>query len=301
MILPPLSHQVNIVFRVVIKLQFLGHATINLRSLERSSSKKNALFRRVFRGTHNAIHSITKEAPSTVICFQLHIYLIHFYAVILSCRRSIRNTEDIPLLFLEFPYESCKKALQSEFVDSGWFYIKPVGQVGIVGVHCRKEETGYYVDIHHDRETSIYVSGYEPCGSYSHQLKYNATSLDAVISLVDQSVSCTQYAKMRCNAAQSYHNEDPPCHYLKDRHDVIINYWAGGDTSSYCACGKTGSCYSALKKCNCDSSSSTTTLEDYGKYTEKEKLPLTAVHGGDTGYSYEWLYLTVKEVVCKEL
>lgn len=205
------------------------------------------------------------------------------------------------MLFLEFPYESCKKALQSEFVDSGWFYIKPVGQVGIVGVHCRKEETGYYVDIHHDRETSIYVKGYEACGSYSRQLKYNATSLDAVISLVDQSVSCTQYAKMRCNAAQSYHNNNPPCHYLKDRHNAIINYWAGGDTNSYCACGKTGSCYSASEKCNCDSSSSTTTLEDYGKYNEKEKLPLRAVHGGDTGHSYEWLYLTVKQVVCKEL
>ncbi|XP_057290271.1 contactin-associated protein like 5-1-like [Hydractinia symbiolongicarpus] len=293
--------------------------TINLRSLERSSFKKKALFRRVFSGKYLdkpklAQHIVDNFRECGILCFKdASCYSFNHQRNGKNCDLLSVDSMDTKMSdfvhhsdwnyydsLSAFPYESCKEGLQSESVDFGWFYLKPVGQMGIIEVHCRKEGTEYYVDVHHDNEEYIRVDKMEAAGSFSHILKYNATSLDAVISLVKQSVSCTQYAEMACHNANPYYTYNPPYIYLKDRHGSIIPYWAGGNAASYCSCGITGTCYSASNQCNCDSSITSGYYYDKGEIKEKERLPLTAIHGGDTGYSNEWLNLKAKHLICKE-
>ena len=62
-----------------------------------------------------------------------------------------------------------------------------------------------------------------------------------------------------------------------------MDYWAGSLPGSMkCECGLLGTCFDPGKWCNCDSGHDDW-LWDGGEITEKEYLPVRAVHFGDTG------------------
>ena len=66
-----------------------------------------------------------------------------------------------------------------------------------------------------------------------------------------------------------------------------MDYWAGSSPGSrQCSCGLTGTCYDPYKGCNCDSLYHEW-LQDVGNITQKEHLPVSALHFGDTGTPFD--------------
>jgi contactin associated protein-like 2 len=62
-----------------------------------------------------------------------------------------------------------------------------------------------------------------------------------------------------------------------------MDYWPGSSPGSWqCACGLRGDCYDPDKVCNCDSGHEGW-LQDGGDITNKDILPVRALHFGDTG------------------
>ena len=62
-----------------------------------------------------------------------------------------------------------------------------------------------------------------------------------------------------------------------------MDYWAGSlPGSRKCECGLLGVCFDPDKWCNCDSGHDDW-LWDGGEITQKEYLPVRALHFGDTG------------------
>ncbi|CAB4061393.1 Neurexin-4 [Lepeophtheirus salmonis] len=74
-----------------------------------------------------------------------------------------------------------------------------------------------------------------------------------------------------------------PFGWWVSRQNKKMDYWAGSlPGSRKCECGLSGTCFSPEKWCNCDSGHDDWE-QDAGDITQKEYLPVRALHFGDTG------------------
>lgn len=168
-----------------------------------------------------------------------------------------------------------------------------------VKVKCVKQSDGkIWAQFDHDSETRTYVSGYEAIFSYKKKFKYNnINEMADIIAFIESSASCKQFTKVECkNMCFIMHN----CAYLEGRNGKRLSYFGGGPAEGEgCACGITGTCDTADKKCNCDSNSNSV-LKDEGFVTKKADLPLSGIALGDTGASKEYGYYTIDKLQCME-
>ncbi len=108
-------------------------------------------------------------------------------------------------------------------------------------------------------------------------------------ALINRSVMCKQKIGYDCKNSRLLNTpvlnfEDfSPFGYWVSRENKVMDYWGGSLPGSFkCECGLMGMCFDPDKWCNCDSDHDDW-LWDGGEITEKQFLPVRALHFGDTG------------------
>jgi len=131
-----------------------------------------------------------------------------------------------------------------------------------------------------------FISSY---GVFMFQNIYYDANMDFLEALINRSVMCKQKIGYDCKGSRllstPVNNPDgfAPFGYWLSRGNKKMDYWGGSFPGSFkCECGLLGTCFDPDKWCNCDSGHDGW-LWDGGEITEKQYLPVTALHFGDTG------------------
>ena len=182
---------------------------------------------------------------------------------------------------------------------SGNYVIDPDGEGGLAPftVFCdMTDKSGVGVTvIGHDSEGRTHVSGCNPSGCYSRDIRYTGASLSQLASLTRVSSHCEQFIKYEC-----YHSLFLEYGYAwwVSQDSSKMTYWGGASPgSSKCACGMTNSCADSSYGCNCDKNDNVW-REDSGLLTDKTKLPVKQLRFGDIGDSGEQGYHTLGKLKC---
>jgi len=140
----------------------------------------------------------------------------------------------------------------------------------------------------HQNEEATKVDGFEEKGSFSQVIYYDAT-MEMMEALINRSSSCVQKLGYDCKRSRLLNtpvgdsDNFSPYGYWVSRQNRMMDYWAGSlPGSRKCECGLLGVCFDPDKWCNCDSGHDDW-LWDGGEITQKEYLPVRALHFGDTG------------------
>ncbi|KAI1889261.1 hypothetical protein AGOR_G00177320 [Albula goreensis] len=210
----------------------------------------------------------------------------------LQCSRH-KPTDTVPV--------SCAALKETGITRSGQYLIDPDGMgqgVSQFEVYCDMTSdplTGVTV-VGHDAEGRVRVTPCEDPGCYSREVHYGA-ALAQLRALIQVSTSCQQHVKVDC------------------RHTRFVGWgwgwwvsWAGEKrldwggakrNSGSCACGKTGTCDRPGLLCNCDSNDHIW-RSDEGFLTDKNALPVRAVHFGDTNdIPLEMAFYTIGKLTCR--
>ncbi len=164
-----------------------------------------------------------------------------------------------------------------------------------MAVECMRDSNGKAVTvIHHDSERATLVTGYEAAGSYNLNFRYDL-QMESIIAIINQSSFCQQQTNITC-----YHVSITCCVWINGRRGQKLDFIGGGPSNGTgCACGITNTCAEPSKKCNCDKNDQQWRMDE-GYVTYKDVLPITAMHGGDTGdkrYNERLIY-TVGPLIC---
>ncbi len=142
--------------------------------------------------------------------------------------------------------------------------------------------------IGHANEEATKVDGFEEKGSYRQVIHYD-TSMDIMEAMINRSKTCLQKLGYDCKRSRLLNtpvgdsDNFAPYGYWVSRQNKPMDYWAGSlPGSRKCECGLLGVCIDPEKWCNCDSGNNDW-LWDGGEITQKEYLPVRALHFGDTG------------------
>jgi len=142
--------------------------------------------------------------------------------------------------------------------------------------------------VEHSHMESTKVDGFEERGSFQQLIHYYAPN-EMMETLINRSSTCVQKLGYNCkrsrllNTPVSESQEFQPFGWWVSRQNKKMDYWAGSlPGSRKCECGLLGDCFSTDKWCNCDSGHDDW-LYDGGELTQKEYLPVRALHFGDTG------------------
>ena len=163
------------------------------------------------------------------------------------------------------------------------FYLSPHKNISTIALI-----TSHYLYTGHDLETSVHVDGYEGAGEFSRRLTYSdkdnqVIPLDSLISLVNASSHCEQYARWACKKSLIHNVNDSFVTFFGNRNFEMMNYFPGADPgSNMCACGKKGLCATSRVMCNCDANDDVW-REDSGVFQSLDDLPIASVNAGDTG------------------
>ena len=140
----------------------------------------------------------------------------------------------------------------------------------------------------HQNEAATKVDGFEEKGSFEQVIYYDAT-MEMMEAMINRSKACVQKLGYDCkrtkllNTPVGDSDNFSPYGYWVSRQNKMMDYWAGSlPGSRKCECGLLGVCFDPDKWCNCDSGFEGW-LWDGGEITEKEYLPVRALHFGDTG------------------
>ena len=89
----------------------------------------------------------------------------------------------------------------------------------------------------HNLEQDHYVTGHEDPGSYVKNITYS-TSLEQVIALVDNSISCKQYIRLKCFGSlfRGLQGEHRWYHWWQNRHSNKMYNWGAPKGTEGCAC-----------------------------------------------------------------
>ncbi|XP_013419353.1 contactin-associated protein 1 [Lingula anatina] len=122
-----------------------------------------------------------------------------------------------------------------------------------------------------------------------------------MLSVINASTSCKQYLKVRCIGTYFFGSLTEAGHniYWSSRDGERMLYWGGGNPNGWgCACALDNTCVSSnLGLCNCNTNDGNW-REDEGYVTDTSKLPVSQLHGGDTGSSGEEIHFTVGPLEC---
>ena len=173
------------------------------------------------------------------------------------------------------------------YASSGTYLIDPDGTGGVAkfSVHCDMTDKGGVgvTVIGHNTESRTHVDNYRDPGSYTRNVNYQGTSMQQLIELTRVSTSCEQYIKYECYDSRLRRDDFG---WWVARDGTKMNNWGGApEASNKCACGVSGTCANPSYMCNCDKNDNFWRNDD-GYLTSKDKLPVTQLRFGDTGYSY---------------
>ena len=182
---------------------------------------------------------------------------------------------------------------------SGNYVIDPDGEGGLAPftVFCdMTDKSGVGVTvISHDSESRTHVSGCNPSGCYSRDIRYTGASLSQLAHLTKASSQCEQFIKYECYNAMVFYGSGYS--WWVSRDSAKMTYWGGASPGSgKCACGMTNSCADSSDRCNCDKNDSVW-REDSGLLTDKTKLPVKQLRFGDVGGGEEG-YHTLGKLKC---
>ncbi len=93
-------------------------------------------------------------------------------------------------------------------------------------------------EIHHNRETTKQVSGYEAPGSYKLDITYDV-SMAQIIALTEVSASCKQRLKLRCWMAAMWFGGEMHSWWVS-RDGLKMENWGTPTGTSGCPCGQVG-------------------------------------------------------------
>ena len=166
-------------------------------------------------------------------------------------------------------------------------------------VECVLDSSGKYETVvHHNHESNTTVRGYESAGSFKEALTYTGASLPQLTALVDASISCKQFLHFSCHGATMTWSGVSLTYWL-NRDGQRMLHWGGGIPGKLsCACYRTNSC-AGKRLCNCDANDKTWRY-DFGYLTDKNNLPVTEVHAGDTGHAGEEAQFFVGPLICTD-
>ncbi|XP_040565302.1 neurexin-4 [Lepeophtheirus salmonis] len=140
----------------------------------------------------------------------------------------------------------------------------------------------------HKNEDATKVDGFEGHGTYVQNIFYDTTMAN-MEALINRSNTCLQRLAYDCkrsrllDASTGDSDKFDPFGWWVSRQNKKMDYWAGSlPGSRKCECGLSGTCFSPEKWCNCDSGHDDWE-QDAGDITQKEYLPVRALHFGDTG------------------
>ena len=140
----------------------------------------------------------------------------------------------------------------------------------------------------HSNEHNTKVDGFEERGSFKQTIYYDA-SMEMMEAMINRSNNCFQKLGYDCKRSRLLNTpvrdrrNFQPFGYWVSRQNKPMDYWAGSLPGSMkCECGLLGVCFDPDKWCNCDSGHDDW-LWDGGEITQKDFLPVRALHFGDTG------------------
>merc|ERR1711899_254946 len=177
----------------------------------------------------------------------------------------------------------------SRYADKVIIDIDGSGPLAPFPVRCEFFPDGRNITyVGHLNEEATKVDGFEEKGSFSQVIYYDAT-MEMMEALINRSVACVQKLGYDCKRSRLLNtpvrdsDNFSPYGYWVSRQNRIMDYWAGSlPGSRKCECGLLGVCFDPDKWCNCDSGHDDW-LWDGGEITQKEYLPVRALHFGDTG------------------
>ena len=199
-----------------------------------------------------------------------------------------------------FVVTSCSVIKKYVSSVSGNYVLDPDGEGGLAPftVFCdMTDKSGVGVTvISHDSESRTHVSGCDPSGCYSRDIRYTGASLSQLASLTKVSSHCEQFIKYECYSSMIFRYQGFA--WWVSRDSAKMTYWGGASPGSgKCACGMTNSCADSSYGCNCDKNDYVW-REDSGLLTDKTKLPVKQLRFGDTGDSGEQGYHTLGKLKC---
>ncbi|XP_071941204.1 uncharacterized protein [Antedon mediterranea] len=215
------------------------------------------------------------------------------------------------LLVLFIPFKqingqvSCAQLKKDGDLTNGMKTINPkeTGQSGDeITVECdmTSDPTDGITIIQHNTNTSLLITGssYHDPGSYVRTITYSGYTMEQITQLVQKSASCEQYIKLDCHNSKL--KENPNIYYWWVSRDGADMYmWGGVKTyGRTCACALNGTCDKPGYACNCDINDNKLRSDD-GLLTDRARLPVTKMYGGDVESSYEYSYLTLGPLKCQ--
>ncbi|XP_072008929.1 uncharacterized protein [Engystomops pustulosus] len=195
--------------------------------------------------------------------------------------------------------ESCAALKEAGITDSGRYTIDPDGVgkgVPQFEVFCDMSSNTGITVIGHNSERRMPVSPCEEAGCYKRELVYSANLLQ-LNALTKVSQSCEQFVRLDCRHLRFIQSG---WGWWVSWDGRKMDYWGGSNPSiGGCACGRTGTCSSPEKLCNCDSNDNVWRTDD-GFLRDKTTLPIQAVHFGDTNdFPLEMAYHTIGKLRCR--
>ncbi|KAM9308265.1 uncharacterized protein PAF06_012447 [Gastrophryne carolinensis] len=195
--------------------------------------------------------------------------------------------------------ESCAAIKEAGITESGRYIIDPDGvDKGLpeFEVFCDMSAHSGITVVGHNSERRMSVSPCEHPGCYKREVTYSA-DLAQLNALTKVSQSCEQFVRLDCRHVRFMQTG---LGWWESWQGKRMDYWGGGDPATGgCACGKTGTCASPKKVCNCDSNDNIWRTDD-GFLLDKTALPIKAVYFGDTNdYPLGMAYHTIGKLRCR--
>ena len=214
-----------------------------------------------------------------------------------SATNSLNSLHTNVIVYVKYP-ETCSTVKANISDVSGDYVIDPDGGQGEVPFTVYCDMTGHggvgVTVVSHDSENRTHVIGFDPPGSYRHDISYTGSSLSQIKSLTNVSTACQQFIKYECKGSALKFNNKKFAWWLSSDGENMMHW--GGATQG-CACGMTNTCADPNKLCDCDKNDYIW-REDSGLLTNKSHLPVSQLRFGDTGGDGEEGYHTLGKLGC---
>lgn len=156
--------------------------------------------------------------------------------------------------------------------------------------------------VHHDTEDTGFVQGYEAPGAFVRNVTYyTSDAIESIGHIIRASFTCQQFIRWECRGS-TFSFWFPKKHHSwwVDRNGRAQYYWGNAETDSR-VCGCFPNCFPTMKNstCNCDANLKNQWLEDSGLLLDASRIPVTRLHFGDTGESYEAGRYTLGPLICR--
>ncbi|XP_071800913.1 uncharacterized protein [Asterias amurensis] len=184
---------------------------------------------------------------------------------------------------------SCQDVLAQGNTNDGMYEIDPDGAGGEpqFQVYCELTGGRGVSILHHDAECAdreaCKVDGFEEPGSFVKKVNYKG-NIKQIEALIDLSGYCEQFLSYEAHASVIYWQpQNKNYAWWQNRNNRVMQNWGGAPTGTHgCGCSTEAEGCIEKKRCNADCNTHQLTV-DSGYLNDKDNLPVTELHFGDTG------------------